>query len=90
MIGTDPLLATKSMRLSEILSVDRIVVDSKPEYDDVFSGKNVDLPLRVQAGGEDLDQRRVPDVEIGRKLEHLARRRAQVLGETAVGVPTEE
>jgi len=27
MIGTDPLLATKSMRLSDILSVERILVD---------------------------------------------------------------
>ena len=58
--------------------------------DDGLAGKDVDLPLRVQAGREHLDERSVAAVDRVRERKHVARRRGDVVREAAVGVAADQ
>ena len=60
------------------------------EADDVLGWEDVDLTLRMQAGGEHRDHRRVRRIDARGQCKHLASRHGDELSEPAVGVAADQ
>ena len=64
--------------------------DTEAQDHDELAGEDVDLPLRVQARREYLNERRRARVHGLRQREHVARRNGDELGKAAVPVPSDQ